>query len=54
VAEARKEVKDMPFVLMGYLNPMLRYGIERIFARCRETGIDAIIIPDLPFAEYMR
>ncbi len=54
VAEARKEVKDMPFVLMGYLNPMLRYGIERVFARCRETGIDAIIIPDLPFAEYMR
>lgn len=38
VAEARKEVKDMPFVLMGYLNPMLRYGIERIFARCRETA----------------
>ena len=54
VAEVRKEVKDMPFVLMGYLNPMLRYGIERVFARCRETGIDAIIIPDLPFAEYMR
>lgn len=54
VAEARNEVKDMPFVLMGYLNPMLRYGIERVFARCRETGIDAIIIPDLPFAEYMR
>lgn len=54
VAEARKEIKDMPFVLMGYLNPMLRYGIERVFARCRETGIDAIIIPDLPFAEYMR
>lgn len=54
VAEARNEVKDMPFVLMSYLNPMLRYGIERVFARCRETGIDAIIIPDLPFAEYMR
>lgn len=54
VAEARKKVKDMPFVLMGYLNPMLRFGIERVFARCKETGIDAIIIPDLPFAEYMR
>ncbi|MDE5694079.1 MAG: tryptophan synthase subunit alpha [Duncaniella sp.] len=54
VAEARNEVKDMPFVLMGYINPMLRYGIERVFARCRETGIDAIIIPDLPFHEYMR
>lgn len=54
VAEARKDVPDMPFVLMGYLNPMLRYGIESLFARCAEVGIDAIIIPDLPFAEYMR
>lgn len=54
VAEARKYVTDMPFVLMGYLNPMLSYGIERLFARCSEVGIDAIIIPDLPFAEYMR
>ncbi|MDE6370617.1 MAG: tryptophan synthase subunit alpha [Duncaniella sp.] len=54
VAEARKRVKDMPFVLMGYLNPMFQFGIEKLFARCREVGIDAIIIPDLPFAEYMR
>ena len=54
VAEARRKVTDMPFVLMGYLNPMLHYGIEHLFARCKEVGIDAIIIPDLPFAEYMR
>ena len=54
VAEARKEVKETPFVLMGYLNPMLRYGIEQVFASCKKCGIDAIIIPDLPFAEYMR
>lgn len=54
IAEARKYITDMPFVLMGYLNPMLSYGIERLFARCAEVGIDAIIIPDLPFAEYMR
>ena len=53
VAEARKRVPDMPFVLMGYLNPILKYGIEKVFARCSEVGIDAIIIPDLPFAEYM-
>ena len=39
---------------MGYLNPMMQYGIERLFARCREAGIDALIIPDLPFGEYMR
>ncbi|MDE6650930.1 MAG: tryptophan synthase subunit alpha [Paramuribaculum sp.] len=54
VDEARKKVPEMPFVLMGYLNPMLKYGIENVFSKCSEVGIDAIIIPDLPFAEYMR
>ncbi len=54
VEEARKSVPDLPMVLMGYLNPMMRYGIEPLFARCKEIGIDAIIIPDLPFHEYMR
>lgn len=54
VAEARRRVPDMPFVLMGYLNPMLRFGIEKVFERCAATGIDAIIIPDLPFNEYLR
>lgn len=54
VAEARRDVPDIPLVLMGYLNPMMQYGIERLFARCKEVGIDALIIPDLPFGEYMR
>lgn len=54
VADARREVTDIPFVLMGYLNPMMQYGIERLFKDCREAGIDALIIPDLPFDEYMR
>lgn len=54
VREARRRVPEMPFVLMGYLNPMLRMGIETVFMKCREAGIDGIIIPDLPFAEYMR
>ena len=54
VAEARREVTDVPFVLMGYLNPMMQYGLEALFSKCKEVGIDAIIIPDLPFHEYMR
>ncbi len=53
VAEARK-VCRLPLVLMGYLNPMMQYGMEALFERCRETGIDALIIPDLPFNEYMK
>lgn len=51
--EARQMQPDIPVILMGYLNPLMQYGIERLFARCRETGIDGLIIPDLPFAEYL-
>jgi tryptophan synthase alpha chain len=54
VASARPEVPDTPFVLMGYLNPMMQYGIEALFAECHRIGIDAMIIPDLPFADYLR
>lgn len=54
VAEARESAGDTPLVLMGYLNPMIQYGIERLMRRCKEVGIDALIIPDLPFDEYMR
>ncbi|MCM1139972.1 MAG: tryptophan synthase subunit alpha [Duncaniella sp.] len=54
IEEARHVVTDLPMVLMGYLNPMIQYGIERLFKRCKEIGIDALIIPDLPFHEYMR
>ena len=54
IEEARRDEPDLPMVLMGYLNPMMQYGIERLFIRCKEVGIDAIIIPDLPFHEYMR
>jgi tryptophan synthase alpha chain len=53
VADARKKSPDVPLVLMGYLNPMMQYGIDRLFAKCKEVGIDAMIIPDLPFADYI-
>lgn len=54
VEAVRGEAGDVPLVLMGYLNPMMQYGIERLFKRCKEVGIDALIIPDLPFADYLR
>ena len=38
---------------MGHLNPMLRYGIENLFRKGMEIGIDGMIIPDLPFQEYL-
>lgn len=45
---------DIPLVMMGYLNPVMQYGIENFCRDCAETGIDGIIIPDLPFADYLR
>ena len=48
----REDVK-IPLVLMGYLNPIFRYGFEPFCRRCAEVGIDGVIIPDLPFRDYM-
>lgn len=43
---------DIPLVLMGYLNPVLRMGMEAFLDRCRQCGIDGVILPDLPPDEY--
>ncbi len=54
VRQVRPQLRDdMPLVLMGYLNPMMRYGIEPLMRDCKEAGIDAIIVPDLPFDDYL-
>lgn len=54
VKEVRPRLRDdMPLVLMGYLNPMICYGIERLFSDCKDAGIDAIIVPDLPLMSIL-
>lgn len=52
-----KEIRasvSIPLVMMGYLNPVLQMGMERFLSRCRDAGIDGVIIPDLPPDEYER
>ncbi len=49
--DIRKTVK-IPLILMGYLNPVYRYGVEKFCVKCAETGIDGVILPDLPLDEY--
>jgi tryptophan synthase alpha chain len=49
--DIRKSVK-IPLILMGYLNPVLQFGVEKFCTECRETGIDGVILPDLPLEEY--
>ncbi len=51
-----KEIKnqvEIPLVLMGYLNPILHYGIEAFCQSCVESGVSGAIIPDLPFKDYL-
>ena len=48
-----RETIDIPLILMGYLNPIMQYGFENFCKRCREIGIDGMIIPDLPFKDYL-
>lgn len=49
--DIRKTV-SIPLIIMGYFNPVLQYGVEEFCAKCAETGIDGLIIPDLPVAVY--
>jgi tryptophan synthase alpha chain len=51
VAELRKRGVTVPLILMGYYNPMLAYGLEKIAHDAREAGADGFIIPDLPLEE---
>jgi len=44
---------SIPLILMGYLNPIMQFGFENFCKRCVETGIDGVIIPDLPFKDYL-
>lgn len=43
---------SIPLILMGYLNPVMQFGIENFLKKCVETGIDGVILPDLPLREY--
>ena len=45
-------VRGVPLILMGYLNPVLQYGIEKFCSDAHNAGIDGIILPDLPLHEY--
>ncbi|MGN0585283.1 MAG: tryptophan synthase subunit alpha [Ruminococcus sp.] len=50
VKDIRSDVK-IPLVFMTYANVVFSYGAEKFMSKCSETGIDGIILPDLPFEE---
>ncbi|MCD8080940.1 MAG: tryptophan synthase subunit alpha, partial [Bacteroides sp.] len=49
--DIRKEV-SIPLILMGYLNPIMKFGFENFCRECVACGIDGMIIPDLPYRDY--
>ena len=51
--KAIKEQVHIPLVLMGYLNPIMQYGIEAFCQSCVDSGVSGVIIPDLPFDDYL-
>jgi tryptophan synthase alpha chain len=52
VKEIRKTV-SFPIILMGYLNPVLQYGVEKFVKDAAAAGVDGLILPDLPLDEYL-
>ncbi|MDE3743951.1 tryptophan synthase subunit alpha [Maribacter polysaccharolyticus] len=51
--DIRKSV-SIPLIIMGYFNPVFQYGVEAFCKRCKEIGIDGLILPDLPLDVYLQ
>ena len=50
--DMRSEI-DIPVLLMGYINPVLQFGVENFCKKCAEVGVDGLILPDMPMAIYL-
>ena len=51
IVERVREESEIPIILMGYINPVLRYGVERFCKDASRVGVDGLIIPDIPIEE---
>jgi tryptophan synthase alpha chain len=47
-----RETIALPIILMGYMNPIMQYGLEKFCADAEAVGVDGIILPDLPMYEF--
>jgi len=50
--QTTRESINIPIILMGYMNPVLRFGLERFCEAAEKVGVDGIILPDLPMYEF--
>ncbi len=51
VAQVRAQLKSLPLAFMTYINPIYVYGCEKFLSQCEKLGIDAVIVPDIPYEE---
>ena len=51
IKEARQHT-SVPIILMGYINQVMQFGEEKFFKMCAASGVDGLILPDLPIADY--
>lgn len=47
-----RQAVDVPVLLMGYLNPVIQFGLEKFCQKAAEVGVDGLILPDLPMQEF--
>lgn len=47
-----RTIIQVPIILMGYMNPIMQYGLEKFCAAAEAVGVDGIILPDLPMYEF--
>ncbi|QKZ11815.1 tryptophan synthase subunit alpha [Spirosoma sp. KUDC1026] len=52
LADCRQEI-TVPILLMGYINPVLQFGIDNFCRMCQAVGVDGVILPDLPLYLYL-
>ncbi len=52
IKDIRKTVST-PLLIMGYINPIIQFGLEKFCQTCHQIGIDGVILPDLPMQEYL-
>jgi len=50
--EAVRQETEIPLILMGYFNQVMQYGEQAFINKCVATGVDGVILPDLPLYEY--
>lgn len=47
-----RAITQKPILLMGYLNSVMQFGVEKFYKQCASVGIDGVILPDLPLDEF--